>query len=103
CHASASAGRAADEISDTGIQERTGFTPVPARLFPRPWRAIVPAPAADASDGRWVAAGTQTHLRHRAVCVWLPLLLLSALQGHALGDSVAIPFLFDFDVHVRLL
>ena len=35
--------------------------------------------------------------------IWLPLLVLSALEGHALGGRVAVPFLLDFDVHVRFL
>lgn len=34
---------------------------------------------------------------------WLPLLLLSLVSGHALGDSVAIPFLLDVETHVRYL
>src|SRR4249919_2430943 len=34
---------------------------------------------------------------------WLPLLVLSALEGHALGGSVAVPFLLDVDVHIRFL
>src|SRR5689334_12386106 len=34
---------------------------------------------------------------------WLPLLLLSALQGQAFRGSVAVPFLLDFDVHLRFL
>ena len=34
---------------------------------------------------------------------WLPLLVLSALEGQALGGSAAIPFLLDVDVHVRFL
>jgi hypothetical protein len=34
---------------------------------------------------------------------WLPLLVLSALEGQALGGSVAVPFLLDVDVHVRFL
>jgi hypothetical protein len=34
---------------------------------------------------------------------WLPLLLLSALQGQALGGTVAIPFLSDFEIHIRFL
>ena len=38
-----------------------------------------------------------------ALFTWLPLLILSAVQGVALGDSVRIPFLFDFPVSVRLL
>ena len=38
-----------------------------------------------------------------AAVAWVPLLLLSILQGHAWGDSVALPFLYDVDLHVRLL
>ena len=34
---------------------------------------------------------------------WLPLLLLSALEGHALGGSAAVPFLLDVEVHIRFL
>jgi len=34
---------------------------------------------------------------------WLPLLVLSALQGLVLGGSVAVPFLLDVEVHVKFL
>lgn len=34
---------------------------------------------------------------------WLPLLLLSAIEGRLLPGSVAVPFLFDVEVHVRYL
>jgi hypothetical protein len=34
---------------------------------------------------------------------WLPLLVLSALEGQVLGKSSAVPFLLDVDVHVRFL
>jgi hypothetical protein len=34
---------------------------------------------------------------------WLPLLVLSALEGKALGGSAAVPFLLDLEVHVRFL
>lgn len=34
---------------------------------------------------------------------WLPLLLLSIVEGHAVGNSVALPFLHDVELHVRLL
>ncbi len=34
---------------------------------------------------------------------WLPLLLLSALEGRTLGGSAAVPFLLDVEVHVRFL
>jgi hypothetical protein len=46
-------------------------------------------------------------MRRRLVIIpllaWLPLLVLSVLEGQALGGSVAVPFLLDVDVHVRFL
>ena len=46
-------------------------------------------------------------LRRRIVVismlVWLPLLVLSALEGTALGGGTAIPFLFDVEVHIKFL
>jgi hypothetical protein len=46
-------------------------------------------------------------VRQRIVVIsllaWLPLLLLAALEGHALGGSTAVPFLFDIEVHIRYL
>jgi hypothetical protein len=46
-------------------------------------------------------------VRQRVVVIsllaWLPLLLLSALQGNLLGDGVTVPFLLDTEVHVRFL
>ena len=46
-------------------------------------------------------------VRRRAVVLallaWLPLLVLSALEGRALGESVAVPFLRDLEVHIRFL
>src|SRR5437867_851317 len=34
---------------------------------------------------------------------WLPLLLLSLYEGHALGGALRIPFLRDIETHVRFL
>ena len=34
---------------------------------------------------------------------WVPLLLLSALEGKLLGVTAAVPFLLDMEVHVRFL
>src|ERR1700719_1374881 len=46
-------------------------------------------------------------VRQRVVVIallsWLPLLVLSALEGNVLGRSVAIPFLLDVEAHVRFL
>jgi len=48
-----------------------------------------------------------TMARRRVIVIvllaWLPLLVLSALGGRALGGSVAIPFLLDVEVHIRYL
>ena len=48
-----------------------------------------------------------TMVRRRIVVItllaWLPLLVLSMLEGHALEGSAAVPFLIDVEVHVRYL
>jgi hypothetical protein len=45
--------------------------------------------------------------RHRLIVIasvaWLPLLLLSVLEGQALGGRAAVPFLWDVEAHVRFL
>jgi hypothetical protein len=50
---------------------------------------------------------TMDLLRRRVLVIpllaWLPLLVLSALEGQALGGSAAVPFLLDVDVHVKFL
>jgi len=38
-----------------------------------------------------------------SLLTWLPLLVLSVAEGHAWGDSVKLPFLFDVDVNARFL
>ena len=38
-----------------------------------------------------------------ALFAWLPLLLLSALEGNLWGGSTVVPFVFDVEVHVRFL
>jgi hypothetical protein len=38
-----------------------------------------------------------------ALVAWVPLLVLSALEGQVLGGSAAVPFLLDVEVHVRFL
>lgn len=46
-------------------------------------------------------------LRRRIVVValvaWLPLLLLSVIEGKAMGGDVRVPFFYDFAVHIRFL
>jgi hypothetical protein len=47
------------------------------------------------------------HVRQRIIVIallaWLPLLLLSALEGRLLGGSAAVSFLQDIEVHIRFL
>jgi len=38
-----------------------------------------------------------------SLLTWLPLLVLSLLNGEALGGAIKVPFLYDVDVHVRFL
>jgi hypothetical protein len=38
-----------------------------------------------------------------SLLAWLPLLVLSVLEGQALGGRVAVPFLLDVEVHARFL
>ncbi len=46
-------------------------------------------------------------VRRRVVVIallgWLPLFILSAIQGHLWGKSLAMPFLLDPEVHIRFL
>jgi len=48
-----------------------------------------------------------TMVRQRIIVIslfaWLPLLVLSALEGRMLGGSATVPFLLDLDVHIRFL
>lgn len=54
-----------------------------------------------------MADDTRAMLRRRvlviALVAWLPLMLLSAMEGHLLDHSVAVPFLLDSEVHIRFL
>ena len=57
--------------------------------------------------GAHLTGGTLELLRRRifviSLLAWLPLLVLSALEGQALGGSAAVPFLLDFDIHIKFL
>jgi hypothetical protein len=53
-------------------------------------------------------AGDDMELAHRRVLAmvlltWVPLVLLSMIEGHAWGDGVALSFLKDAETHVRML
>ena len=38
-----------------------------------------------------------------ALIAWLPLLVLSFIEGHGIGNAVKVPFLYDVDTHARFL
>src|SRR6185369_10719864 len=38
-----------------------------------------------------------------ALLAWLPLFVLSALEGHLWAGSTTVPFFFDLEVHIRFL
>ena len=53
-------------------------------------------------------SGSDLELLHRRVIFlvlysWLPLLVLSTIEGHAWGGGIKVPFLYDVDLHARLL
>jgi hypothetical protein len=53
-------------------------------------------------------SGATLELLHRRIIfislfAWLPLLLLSAINGQLLNRSIEMPFLFDVEAHIRLL
>ena len=75
--------------------ERTDFSLVlGGPLFQLFRRAHLTGDAMEMSNRRMILAAGIT---------WVPLLLLSLVSGHALGNSVAIPFLLDVETHVRFL
>jgi hypothetical protein len=76
-------------------QQPSEFSPVCGGPFFQLWRR---AGLADAEMGL-------VHRRALTVCLiaWLPLLLLSLVEGNAWGGKVAMGFLQDVEVHARML
>jgi hypothetical protein len=53
-----------------------------------------------------VKPGALNHGRRIAVCIlltWVPLLVISAFEGLAIGGQVKLPFLYDFSSYARFL
>jgi hypothetical protein len=54
-----------------------------------------------------LSGDTLERVRRRVVVIvaiaWLPPLVLSMIGGHGLGGSIAVPFLYDIEMHVRFL
>ena len=83
-------------VTDATVVNNTAeFAPFSDGPVERFWRRMQPA-----ADARQL-------LRYRilvmALLTWPPLLLLSLAEGHAWGASVAVPFLYDVQLHARLL
>jgi hypothetical protein len=74
---------------------------------PRDFSLVLGGPLYQLLRRAHLSGGALELVRRRAILItslaWLPLLLLSALEGRALGQSVAVPFLRDVEVHVRFL
>jgi len=85
----------APEVRRTAPRDPLALSFVHGSLFFRLMNRWGPGWAARAPIRSLVAA--------LALLAWLPLLLLSALQGEALGSSVAVPFLLDVEAHIRFL
>jgi hypothetical protein len=55
----------------------------------------------------YLSGDTLELLRRRIILfimvTWLPLLVLTAFEGHFRGQSVGLPFIYDFDAHARFL
>ena len=90
-------------------------------MTPQPALAIKTAATAQPSDFSLVLGGPLFQLYRRlhlsgaaleflqrrvltiTLFVWLPLLFLSELEGHAIGGGVKIPFLHDIEANARFL
>ena len=84
-------------------------TPAPGSLAAEPYdfSLVLGGPLYQLFRRAHLSGDTLELLRRRVVVIalfaWLPLLALSALEGHAWGGGVTMPFLFDVDSQVRFL
>jgi hypothetical protein len=82
-------------------------SPVPHLPEPPDFSLVLGGPLYQLFRRTRLAGDTLDLLRRRivvlALLAWVPLLLLSVAEGHAWGGSVALPFLHDIEIHVRLL
>jgi hypothetical protein len=78
-----------------------------ARQEPAEFSLVLGGPLYQLFRGAHLSGNGLELLRRRIVVIslfaWLPLLLLSALNGQLLGGTVAVPFILDVEVHVRFL
>ena len=88
----------------------TARTSVPsARLLqePQDFSLVLGGPLFQLLRRAHLTDDTLRLVRQRIIVIsllaWLPLLILAALAGQALGGRAAVPFVLDVDVHVRFL
>jgi hypothetical protein len=78
-------------------------------LLPKPadFSLVLGGPLYQLWRGTRLAGEALQLLRRRiialAMVAWIPLLVLSIAEGHAWGGSVRLPFLYDVELHLRLL
>ncbi len=74
---------------------------------PHDFSVVLGGPLYQLLRGAHLADDALMLVRQRVVVIalfaWLPLLLLSTLEGRAVGRDAGVPFLWDVDVHVRFL
>src|SRR5512139_3699965 len=87
-----------------------GFTSSKAATASRPaddFSLVLGGPLFQLLRRAHLSGGALELARRRIVAislfVWLPLLVLAAVDGTALGGDVRVPFLHDVDAHVRFL
>jgi hypothetical protein len=74
---------------------------------PHDFSVVLGGPLYQLLRGAHLADDALMLVRQRLVVIalfaWLPLLLLSTLEGRVVGRDAGVPFLWDVDVHVRFL
>jgi hypothetical protein len=97
------------------LARRTAVNPVPSALdttsawgrVPQDFSLILGGPLFQILRRAHLSDDALLMVRRRIVAIstiaWLPLLVLSAIEGRLLNGNVGVPFLFDVEVHVRYL
>ena len=73
------------------------------RFLHHPRRPTSPASGSVWPGGRWNASESSEEPCLPSLLTWLPLFVLSFVQGEAYGTKIRIPFLRDLAVNVRFL
>jgi hypothetical protein len=89
------------------MASRTSLFGEDLRQDPRDFSLVLGGPLFQLLRRANISGDALELMRRRTIILslfaWLPLLVFSALEGKALGGSVAVPFLRDVDVQVRFL